>query len=1539
MRVKPAAADHLGSKGEGSLHCPICESVEFGPGPGGRLSRTKLMPQCSRCGSVEWQRVARVLLQALLPSAESSERRALTFSGAASYDKRWCASIAGFDAVAAFAEKDAVLPYADESFDLVISLHVLHRTLDFRSLLSQSIRVLSPDGFLLLSYPSPATRKTTDGWDKPNPARNNMHRIFGMDFEPELAALLSPAKLLALHRADPITGDVEIVYLASKSPTRINLARGVLGPSSREMRLVEFPPLAGPAVHKPAAAGTKPPRAQSKPGHAIQAARRGASIVAPAVHTPAPPEPTPTSSSGPGVTGNHVPSPLAALSALIEANSRSSRGAADQTPFKRPLIWKAFHSRDVAASLGLEGRSAEEIFWFWWSEGRQAGPVSANGGQVFLRRTGGELFFAEMDPPQQPHLRLESPQVHFADRMLSVRAALSCDDPEYLREGAVQLSSAGLVLATSNLLLDAGKFALEMDVACSWATARAPLVVHLLGTDVYFALPSLSRAPDPLPATIPPLLAVGIRAEGSFDGLRIGRNGAVLLHGWARDPAHPDAALALDVFLEGKLLTSGYAATMRRDVAAKNGGSKVCGFLIEIPANIVHGESVSVTVRARAPVGSLAHETRQIRFPPYGDALEAGATWIEAKPIQVERRAGRSCAAVVLTQDGAEVLSALLESIQQFEPQFFGRIVVIDHQSEDHTAAVITRFSASLPLEHHIRPRSASFAESNNHAAALCTEELIFFINNDVVLTGPIFAEMSDHLSSGVGVVGCRLMDPRLPGSDLGPQAPQHVGIHFAPLTQGVIRPFESSMLTDMPFADNSAILVPAVTGALFAMERSSFVTLGGFDEAFFYGWEDVDLCMRADAAGLTNICVNHVAATHIRAYSRRQMPQAVAARRARNPDIFNRRWAYLLRSRIRKEQIASPGFWLGRRLHLGFVVSEAGSELTADDSIIAMNLARAINKALPSRCFFFSKSGPVDASGIDLLIVMTDDFDVREVTNLAATSSLVAWARDWFHRWAVRPWRERFHLWLASSDRARGYLSTELGRAVGLLRIGASVDAPEGGTRDEALVSDIVFTGVGSGSARDAAAWIETAGKYRIRAFGAGWDAHPRTGHLAGGALPPGRLPGAYAGTKLVVHEADAMTATWGGLDRGLWDALAAGAPVLTNSGLGVAEALPGLVPSYSDADELRGAIDRFMSNPELRRETAMAARAEVLQHHTYASRSTEMLAAISQRLATGFRISIKISCPSVEVSDGCEDWNFALLLRRELEELGHSVRIDCVADWYGPHANADDVCLAIRGRERYEPQASQMNLVWIVRHPEHVSVAELLGYDHCFAASRQVCDHFSPASPTALEYLPLCTDGRVFFPVSREEDGAAPAMGPVFVGPFRDVVHPILEGAIAEGLAIGVYGDGWENLIPPNYVKARSVPHDELGALYRRASLVLSAEGDDMRRWGIIPCGIFDAVACGRHVVVGDAVGLTEFFGPVIHVWRPGCVLGDILSSVQDGAGANAEIQKASAQVLAEHSFKARAAKLDSVMRAAHLRRQSDTSRSSFASANGMS
>ncbi|MFC7695015.1 glycosyltransferase [Paeniroseomonas aquatica] len=1046
----------------------------------------------------------------------------------------------------------------------------------------------------------------------------------------------------------------------------------------------------------------------------------------------------------------------------------------------------------------------------------------------------------------------------FKAGQLTVEAAFTVSDAALVEGLSVELEAGGLVLQKATVAGPTGEGSMpsvRLQVSCSARTAKRALRLVLPSLKIVFAVGPLGSAPEPDVESVPDVLAIAQEVEGSFEGIRVTSNGTLLAAGWARDPSQPGAAVTVDVFLEDVPLASGRALSRRKDVATKKGGSDVAGFTVEIPPNICKGETVSVSARARTRRGALTSPTREVRFSPFGYNPSAASMPMQALLARPRfQKPGTTFAAVILTQDGADVLGPLLDSIQRYEEHSFQRIIVIDHESIDETVNVISTFSARLPLEHIIRPRTSSFSESNNYGASLSTEDIILFINNDIYLTAPIIGEMARFLTPEIGVVGIKLLDPPISNSRFGAQAPQHVAIHFDPAAPGGAKPFESRLLTDCPQANSMRSSARCNSGP-FRYGPVGVPELGGFDEEYFYGWEDIDLCLRSLAAGKTNISVNSISAVHVRAHSRRQMPASVTERRNRNSTYFGGRWSYTLRRTLRSQQLAGNGYWTGRKLHFGFVVSEFGPEATAGDYMTALDFARAMERTTPSRSYFFNKNEPVDATDIDYLVVMTDDFDVRKVSGLGTTATVVGWARNWFHRWVSRPWRERFDLWFASSEHARRYMEEELCRSVALLRIGTDGQRfSKGGALDPKLASDVAFTGHFWGSPREVVSMLDEAGGLNIRFYGKGWDAHPAASHFWGGVLPYDRMVDVYKSTKVVIDDSNFVTATWGSLNSRVFDSLAAGALVLTNNAIGVAEAFPDVLPTYSSKETLVELLQLYVNDDAKRAEATARARALVMEHHTYDVRAREFLTAARERCTAGLRVAIKIGCPKLERADGWGDWYFANSLRRELEARGHAVRIDCLDDWYSPQSASDDVCLTLRGLDRYQPKPGQINLLWIISHPDKVTVEEINGYDRCFAASAKFVRTFADLVKCPISVLPQCTDSRIFFPAENATEQDMESQPVVFVGNSRGVSRPVVRAAAEAGVGLQVHGGGWAALLPESIVKSQLIQNDELGDLYRGARVVLNDHWEDMRRWEIVSNRIFDAVACGRPVISDD-------------------------------------------------------------------------------------
>jgi SAM-dependent methyltransferase len=194
--------------------CNICGSTAFQPGFLGRLS-FGLPPECSNCHSVERHRIVHGIYKAVLPLL--SEWRALQFAPDKSVEAAWFAK---FDTSAHGREN--FIDMADtglqsESYDLIISNHVLEHVADDRAALIELLRVVGESGVVHLCVPSPLSRWETLDWGFPDPDKNRHYRDYGADFPIRMLEHVSEAHAIAVVGRDAITGLHDIVYFFSRS--------------------------------------------------------------------------------------------------------------------------------------------------------------------------------------------------------------------------------------------------------------------------------------------------------------------------------------------------------------------------------------------------------------------------------------------------------------------------------------------------------------------------------------------------------------------------------------------------------------------------------------------------------------------------------------------------------------------------------------------------------------------------------------------------------------------------------------------------------------------------------------------------------------------------------------------------------------------------------------------------------------------------------------------------------------------------------------------------------------------------------------------------------------------------------------------------------------------------------------------------------------------------------------------------------------------------------------------------------------------------
>ena len=235
---------------------------------------------------------------------------------------------------------------------------------------------------------------------------------------------------------------------------------------------------------------------------------------------------------------------------------------------------------------------------------------------------------------------------------------------------------------------------------------------------------------------------------------------------------------------------------------------------------------------------------------------------------------------------------AMLASLEATLPaNLRHEIIFIDDGSTDGTRAWLATLRGPR-VTVLLNERNLGYAPSNNRAARVATGGFLALLNNDLILQ-PRWLEpmLAAHAALGAraGMVGNVQLDAR---SGVVDHAGLVIGVTGKPLHVRC-RPNILSRWW-RPVRE-----VPAVTGACMLLQRALWEQLGGFDEAYVNGGEDIDLCFRARAAGRVNaVALRSVIRHHVSASPGRK------ARDEQNSYRLARRW--------QKEFVAAADY--GRR-------------------------------------------------------------------------------------------------------------------------------------------------------------------------------------------------------------------------------------------------------------------------------------------------------------------------------------------------------------------------------------------------------------------------------------------------------------------------------------------------------------------------------------------------------------------------------------------------------------------------------------------------
>jgi O-antigen biosynthesis protein len=427
------------------------------------------------------------------------------------------------------------------------------------------------------------------------------------------------------------------------------------------------------------------------------------------------------------------------------------------------------------------------------------------------------------------------------------------------------------------------------------------------------------------------------------------------------------------------------------------------------------------------------------------------------------------------------------------------------------------------------------------------------------------------------------------------------------------------------------------------------------------------------------------------------------------------------------------------------------------------------------------------------------------------------------------------------------------------------------------------------------------------VRVYGRDWD----TTELAAfhrGSLEYDRLPDAYASARVVLDDTAGPTMPYGAVNARVFDAIAAGALVVSDNEAGVRELFGEDFPVARDADELERHMAWVENDPTAATELQSRLRDIVLDRHTYTHRATEIRDHLL-RWVDAERYAILIGIPDWEQAHAWGDYHFARGLQRQLERRGHPTRVHLLREWnQAPSARAD-VAIHLHGLSDHRPRPSQLNVLWIVSHPDRITPQVCERYDLVSVASETFASELAGRVRVPVMTLEQATDPERFVP-----DPTGPTHDILFVANTRGVRRRIVDDLMPTVHEFAVYGQGWKaELIDPVHVRGDHVPNEVLNRYYSSARIVLNDHWPDMRSHGFLSNRLYDALACGAFVISDDVVGMDQAFEGAVVTYSD----RDDLRRLIDQYLSNPEARRAMGErgraiVLERHTFGHRADRL---------------------------
>lgn len=196
---------------------------------------------------------------------------------------------------------------------------------------------------------------------------------------------------------------------------------------------------------------------------------------------------------------------------------------------------------------------------------------------------------------------------------------------------------------------------------------------------------------------------------------------------------------------------------------------------------------------------------------------------------------------IIPTWNTLDITLNCVKTIQKYLPQNYYEIIIVDNGSTDNSKNI---FSKLKSIKYIYNSHNLGFSKANNIGAKQAVGNYLLFLNSDMELIDSSLVEMAKYLEnhSEIGAIGPQFLntDHTIQGSIMPPQTPLNA---FKEYWLGKTGSYSKYFL-------KNTTIVSSISGGAILIKKDIFNKIDGWDERYFFYYEDLELCRQVRKLG-----------------------------------------------------------------------------------------------------------------------------------------------------------------------------------------------------------------------------------------------------------------------------------------------------------------------------------------------------------------------------------------------------------------------------------------------------------------------------------------------------------------------------------------------------------------------------------------------------------------------------------------------------------------------------------------------------------------